>query len=479
VASPEGGNQGGNAPLGVAMGGTGRMERLADGMGSRLVLVCTPAGFGKTTLLADWARSGRQPVAWLSLDDGDNDPARFWRHATAALDEVRPGIADRVRPLLGPPSPGSFDGLVTALINELAGAAERAVLVVDDYHLIQAPPVHQSVEFLLEHLPDPLRLVVASRADPPLPLARWRARGQLTELREADLRFTQEEAAALLHAAVGAELPATAVSALEDRTEGWAAGLHLAAISLQGHRDPTGFVRGFSGSHRYVLDYLAEEVLDHQAEQLRSFLLESSVLERLSGGLCDATTGRTDSQQLLEEIERINLFLVPLDEERVTELHRAAAAWYEQHQLADEAVGHARAAGDSAWVARLIERNYEELLARSEDATVRGWLLALPAEAAGSRPRLLLAQAFWALIGGRLEAVEGWWMRPSGRSRRSPTSRTSRRSAGVPAWSPTCRRRWHGCGPLSPPSAARPTRRSPSGARPWPRWTRPSGCRNP
>jgi LuxR family maltose regulon positive regulatory protein len=399
-------------------------------MASRLVLVCTPAGFGKTTLLADWARTGQRPVAWLSLDDGDNDPARFWRHATAALGRVRPGIADSVAPLLGPPSPGSFDGLVTALINELVGATETVVLVVDDYHLIQAPPVHQSLEFLLEHLPGSLRLVLVSRADPPLPLARWRARGQLTELREADLRFTLEEAAALLHAAVGADLPAAAVTALEDRTEGWVAGLHLAAISLQGHRDPTGFVEGFSGSHRYVLDYLAEEVLDRQPEPLRSFLLETSVLERLSGGLCDATTGRTDSQQLLEQVERINLFLVPLDEERgwwryhqlfadllrvrlqqerperVSELHRAAAGWYERHRLIDDAVGHARAAGDPTWTARLIERHFEAFLAHSEDATVRRWLEGLPAEAAGSRPRLLLAQAFWALIGGRLEAVE-------------------------------------------------------------------------
>jgi LuxR family transcriptional regulator, maltose regulon positive regulatory protein len=238
------------------------LEHLAEGLASRLVLVCTPAGFGKTTLLADWARTGQRPVAWLSLDEGDNDPARFWRRATAALGRARPGIADRVTPLLGPPSPGSFDGLVTALINELAGATETVVLVVDDYHLIQAPPVHQSLEFLLEHLPGSLRLVLVSRADPPLPLARWRARGQLTELREADLRFTLEEAAALLHAAVGAELPAAAVTALEDRTEGWVAGLHLAAISLRGHRDPTGFVAGFSGSHRYVLDYLAEDVLE-------------------------------------------------------------------------------------------------------------------------------------------------------------------------------------------------------------------------
>jgi LuxR family transcriptional regulator, maltose regulon positive regulatory protein len=407
------------------------MGRLAEGIeSSRLVLVSSPAGFGKTTLLAEWAWTGERPVAWLSLDDGDNDPARFWRHATTALDRVRPGIADRVTPLLGPPSPVSFEGLVTALINELADAAETVVLVVDDYHLVQAPEVHQSLQLLLEYLPPSLRLVIASRADPPLPLARWRARGQLAEFREADLRFTLEEAAALLGSVAGAELPASAVTALEDRTEGWVAGLQLAAISLQDHHDPAGFVEGFSGSHRYVLDYLAEEVLDHQPEPLRGFLLETSVLERLSGGLCDATTGRTDSQQLLEQIERVNLFLVPLDEvrgwwryhqlftellrvrlrqerpERVAELHRAAAAWYERHGMVDDAVGHARAAGDPGWVARLIECHFEAMLGRSEDATLRRWLETLPVEVAGSRPRLLLAQAFWALIGSRVEAVE-------------------------------------------------------------------------
>jgi LuxR family maltose regulon positive regulatory protein len=405
-------------------------ERLAGATASELVLVCTPAGFGKTTLLADWARTGRRPVAWLSLDEGDNDPARFWRHAAAALDRVRPGIADLVTPLLGPPAPRSCEELVTELVNQLAGAAEPVALVVDDYHLVQAPTVQRSFSFLLEHLPASLQVVVASRADPPLPLARLRARGQLTELRQADLRFTPEEAAELLRAAVGTDLPAAAVAALEDRTEGWAAGLQLAGLSLQGHDDPSAFLRSFSGSHRYVLDYLAEEVLDRQPEALRTFLLETSILERLSGDLCDAVCGRTDGQRLLETVERANLFLVPLDEERrwwryhhlfadllrarlgqerpgrVVELHRAAAAWHERHGLVDEAIGHALAAGDPVWAARLIERHYEALVGRSEDATVRRWLESLPPDAAGARPRLWLAQAFWALIGGRPEAVE-------------------------------------------------------------------------
>jgi LuxR family transcriptional regulator, maltose regulon positive regulatory protein len=404
--------------------------RLAHTRGGELMLVCAPAGFGKTALVADWARRRQRPVAWLSLDEGDNDPTRFWRHVAAALDRVRPGIAERAAALLQGLQPASSEAVVTSLVNELDAVAEEVVLVLDDYHLIQAPPVHQSLAFLLEHLPACLHLVVASRADPPLPLARLRARGQLAEVREGDLRFTPEETAALLRAAVGPDLLEAAVAVLGERTEGWAAGLQLAALSLHGHADPAGFVATFSGSQRYVLDYLAEEVLDRQPEPLRAFLLETSVLERLSGELCDAVTGRTDGQQLLEQVERANLFLVPLDEvrgwwryhhlfadllrarleqerpERVAGLHRAAVAWCEQHGLVDDAVRHGLAAGDTWWAARLLERHLDRLLLQGEGATLQRWLGRLPAELAGSRPRLLLAQARLALIGGHPEAVE-------------------------------------------------------------------------
>jgi LuxR family transcriptional regulator, maltose regulon positive regulatory protein len=405
---------------------------LGEGLARRLILVCAPAGFGKTTLLADWAPAGNRPVAWLSLDSADNDPVRLWRYVVAALDRARPGIGERVGPLLGPPAPPSFEGLVTALINELAtqrGEGE-VLLVLDDYHLIDAQQVHGSLGFLLEHLPPGLHLVLASRADPPLPLARLRAGGQLAELRAADLRFTAEEAAALLRESAGADLPATAVAALAARTEGWVAGLQLAALSLRGQADLMGFVAAFSGSHRYVLDYLAEEVLDRQQEELRTFLLETSLLERLSGGLCDAVTGRTDSQAMLERVEQAGLFLVPLDEVRgwwryhhlfadllrarmqqqwpgrVAGLHRAAAAWCEDHGLADDAVRHALAAGDAAWSVRLVERHADAFLLRSEGATLQRWLAALPAGLVGSRPRLLLAQARLALLSHRVEAAE-------------------------------------------------------------------------
>jgi LuxR family maltose regulon positive regulatory protein len=241
-------------------------ERLDEGLMGGLVLVCAPAGFGKTALLADWVRRGRRPAAWLSLDQGDNDPARFWRHVIATLDRVRPGTAEQLTPLLGPPPPPAFDGLVTALINELAdqpGAGEM-MLILDDYHLIDAQPVHASLGFLLEHQPAGLRLVLASRADPLLGLARLRGRGQLAELRAAELRFTVEETAALLRQAVGLALPEAAVAVLTARTEGWVAGLQLASLSLRQHSDVAGFVATFSGSHRYVLDYLTEEVLEHQ-----------------------------------------------------------------------------------------------------------------------------------------------------------------------------------------------------------------------
>ena len=372
-------------------------------------------------------------MAWLSLDASDNDPARFWRHAVAALDAVYPGIGERVGPLLGPPAPQSFEGLVTALINELAARSGPGgvPLVLDDYHLVGSQPVHASLGFLLDHLPPGLHPVLASRADPPLALARLRARGQLTELRDAELRFTADEAAAFLRETAGADLPDTAVAALTARTEGWAAGLQLAALSIRGQPDVDRFVAAFTGSHRFVLDYLTEEVLEHQPEQLRAFLLETSVLQRLSGPLCDAVTARTGSQALLEQVERAGLFLLPLDEVRgwwryhqlfadllrarleqqpgrAVQLHRNAAAWYAEHELADDAIGHAVAAGEMTWAARLIEEHFDErFYLHGEVSTVRRWLALLPPELAGSRARLLLARARLALLDGGPAEAEG------------------------------------------------------------------------
>ena len=411
-------------------------ERLDEGLARGLMLVCAPAGYGKTVLLAEWARRGQQPVAWLSLDTGDNDPARFWRHCVAALDRARPGLAGRVGPLVGPPASSSYQGLVTALINDLAAepGADEALVVLDDYHLIDSGTVHASLGFLIQHRPPGLHLVLASRSDPPLALAQLRGRGQLAELRAAELRFTADEAEALLRhmaAGTGAGLPDAAVAALAARTEGWAAGLQLAGLSLRGQNDAAGFVAAFTGSHRYILDFLAEEVLERQPGRVREFLLETSVLERLSGELCNAVTGRPGSQALLEEAERAGLFVVPLDEVRgwwryhhlfadllrarsqaeqpgrVPELHRNAAAWCAERGLADDAIRHAVAAGEMAWAARLIEQHFDAVYSlRGEAVTIHRWLAAIPADLVESRPRLLLAQAQLAAASGRLDAVE-------------------------------------------------------------------------
>jgi hypothetical protein len=479
------------------------VERLDEGMARELVLVCTPAGFGKTTLLADWVRGGQRPVAWLSLDEGDNDPVRFWRHVAAALGTVRPGVAERVVPLLGSLQSASLDAVVATLVNKLAGMAEGVVLVVDDYHLIEAQSVHASLEYLLEHLPSSLRLVLASRADPPLPLARLRARGQLTELRAADLRFTPTEATAVLRAAVGPDVPEVALAALGERTEGWVAGLQLAALSLRGQLDIDAFVQTFSGSHRYVLDYLTEEVLERQPPQQRQFLLETSILDRVCGPLADAVTGRSDSQAILEQVERANLFLIPLDAvrgwwrhhhlftdllrarlqqeqpARMLELHRAAAAWYERHELVDEAMRHALAAGDTTRAARLIEQHFEALLGRNEDATLAGgWSCCRRMRCAPGHG------CAWPRPSGHSSAAEwrrwsGYSTRQSKRSRMLTTDRTSRRSVGTRAWWRTSRRRSPACTPPWPNSAVTPSRPSRSPARPWPSWSRANGCWSP
>jgi LuxR family transcriptional regulator, maltose regulon positive regulatory protein len=407
------------------------VDRLAAGLQGELTVVCAPAGFGKTALLADWARRSGRVVAWLSLDVSDNDPVRFWRHVAAALYGVQAEVGRRLSVLLRPP-PRSFEAVVTMLVNELAATQEEVALVLDDYHLIESRAVHESLGLLLEHLPAGLRLALACRADPPLPLARLRVGGELAEVRAAELRFTEEEAAALLRQVVGHDLTEGAVAALVARTEGWAAGLQLAALSLRGREDVAAFVAGFSGDHRYVLDFLAEEVLDRQPEQVRTFLLETSVLDRLCGPLCDAVTGRTGGQQLLEAIERANLFLTPLDEvrgwyryhqlfagllrvrlgqeqpDRRPALHRAAAAWCERHGLADDAIGQALAAGDGAWAARMVERHIGRMPAGGETATVTRWLAALPAGLVEDRPRLCVAQAYQAVMTGRADALEHW-----------------------------------------------------------------------
>ena len=405
-------------------------ERLNEGAKGKLTLVSAPAGFGKTTLLGEWSLQSEVPIAWVSLDNGDNDLGRFLAYLVAALSSLRPDTAEDVLEPLHLPQPPPIESVLTALINDIATIPKDFALVLDDYHVVEARPVHDAVAFLLEHLPPQMHLIMASRTDPPLPLARLLAGGHLTKLSAADLRFTPEEAVAFLNEAMSVDLSPEDVAALEERTEGWIAGLQLAALSMQGRQDIPDFVAAFAGSNRYVLDYLAEEVLRKQTENVQTFLLETSVLDRLSGPLCDAVTGRDDGQATLEDLERANLFLVPLDDERrwyryhhlfsgflrerlrrgyserIPDLHRRACGWYERNELPGEAVGHALAAGDTEWAANLVERIARTTLRRGELNTVRRWLEALPEELVCARPRLCLSGAWYYLATGRLDEVE-------------------------------------------------------------------------
>ena len=360
-------------------------ERLDRGTASKLTLVSAPAGFGKTTLLTEWLAAGpaapanERLAAWLSLDRADNDPASFWTYVIAALRTVAPGVGESALALLQAPQPPPIETVLTALLNDLGAIAADIVLVLDDYHVIDAREVQDGMAFLLDHLPPGLHVVIASRADPALPLARLRARGELAEIRAAELRFTPDEAAAYLNEMMGLQLTARDVAALEGRTEGWIAALQLAALSMQGRDDVAGFIAGFAGDDRYVVDYLAEEVLQRQPERVQAFLLQTSILGRLSGPLCDAVTGQGGGKATLEALDRGNLFLVPLDDRRrwyryhhlfadvlqarlldeqpgqVPDLHRRASAWYEQNGEPSVAIGHALAAGDFERAADLVE----------------------------------------------------------------------------------------------------------------------------
>jgi LuxR family maltose regulon positive regulatory protein len=409
---------------------TDRLEREAA---RKLTLISAPAGFGKTTLLVEWLREragSEGSVAWLSLDEGDNDPTRFLSYVVAALRSVEGEIGEGVLSALRSPEPPHIEAITAALINELAALPEELTLILDDYHLIDSGPVHGIVSFLLEHQPPNVHLVISSRIDPPLPLSRLRARNQMMELDAAELSFTPEEAVTFLDSVMGLGLSAEDVAALEERTEGWIAGLQLAALSMRDRKDVSGFVKAFSGSHRDVLDYLAEEVLERQPGQMRAFLFQTCVLDHLSGALCDALSGRSDGQAILERLERDNLFVIALDDdrrwyryhhlfrgflrtrlqrespERVSELHRRAAAWYEQNDLISEAVGHALVAEDYERAADLVERVVGEMWFRGEVMTLLGWLESLPEEAKRRRPRLLLEHATALLWVGRLEGVE-------------------------------------------------------------------------
>src|SRR5690242_5133615 len=404
-------------------------DRLSRGAESALTLVSAPAGFGKTTLLAEWlavAAADERSVAWLSLDQRDNDPALFWTYLVAALNTGVPG-EDAVP--LQPPQPPNEAGLV-ALLNDLSAISNDVVLVLDDYHVIDARDVQDGMTFLLEHLPPQIHLVIASRTDPPLPLVRLRGRGELAEIRAADLRFTAGEAAAYLNEVMGLALTVADVAALEGRTEGWIAALQLAALSMQGREDVTAFIDGFAGDDRYIVDFLAEEVLQRQPGHVQHFLLQTSILDRLSGPLCDAVTGQDGGKAKLTALERGNLFLVPLDDRRhwyryhqlfadvlharlrdeqpddVPDLHRRASEWYEQNGEPSEAIRHALAAGDFGRAADLIELAIPAMRRNRQEAAVLGWLELLPDEVVRARPVLSVGFAGMLLAGGEFEGVD-------------------------------------------------------------------------
>ncbi len=420
-------------------------ERLNEGLHRNLTLIAAPAGFGKTTLLSEWLATCGQPVAWLSLDEEDSDPVRFLIYFIAALQTVAPTIGEGLLSMLQSSQPPPPEAMLTALLNDITTLPDHFVLVLDDYHVIDAKPVDLALTFLLDHLPPQMHLIIATREDPLLPLARLRARGELTELRAADLRFTPSEAAEFLNSMMGLTLSPGNIAALEDRTEGWIAGLQLAALSMRGREDIPEFIRAFTGDHRYILDYLVEEVLTRQPTPVRSFLLQTAILDRLSGSLCDAVTGQEKGNVRLEALERGNFFVVALDDTRhwyryhhlfaevlsahlraeqpdqVATLHRRASAWYEQHGSAVDAIRHALAAADFARAADLVERGVVAMLRSRQEATLLDWLKILPDEVLRCRPVLSVAYAHVLLSSGEREGVEErlrdaeWWSEQSGR----------------------------------------------------------------
>ncbi len=403
------------------------IERLQQGMASALTLVSAPAGFGKTTLLAQWRASTDTPVAWLSLEPEDNELTRFLTYLITALQTLDPDVGAPALAHLRLPQPEDPQIVLALLANDLMNWQVKAfALVLDDYHVVEAPPIHRTLTYLVEHLPPGMHLIIATRADPPLPLARLRARGQLTELRATELRFGIAEADAFLAEVMGLHLSPQDVVTLQSRTEGWIAGLQLAALSLQGRPTTSSFLPAFTGSHRFVLDYLSEEVLSRQSPAVQTFLLQTSILSRLSGSLCDAVTGQQESQAMLEALDRANLFMTALDDERewyryhhlfadllhsrlhqttptlVPELHRRASNWYEQHGLIVEAVYHARLAPDLERTLRLIEQYTHAFALHGQAHTILHWMHALPDGLVRTRPRLCFSQALLLLFTGQL-----------------------------------------------------------------------------
>jgi LuxR family maltose regulon positive regulatory protein len=416
-------------------------ERLNEGVTRKLTLVSAPAGFGKTTLVTEWLSGLDRPHTWLSLDENDNDPARFFTYLLAALQKlalspvegIGPNIGHAAQAMLQAPQPPPPESFLTSLINDIAATPQAFVLVLDDYHLIHTMPIHQQLTFFLEHQPPQMHLVITTREDPPLPLFRWRARGQTVEIRQADLKFTEEETADFLQRVMRLELSSTDVAALHQRTEGWIAGLQLAALSMRGRDDVHQLVQSFAGSHRYILDYLIEEVFQRQPADVQDFLLKTSILDRFTAPLCNAVTERDDSRDVLLALEQGNLFTVPLDESRqwyryhrlfadllrhrldmvceskhVALLHKRASQWYETNGFPADAVHHALTGSNWDRAATLILNVGESMLKDGEVTTLLAWLQALPDEEVRARPGLCLSYSWALVLTGQMDGAESY-----------------------------------------------------------------------
>jgi LuxR family maltose regulon positive regulatory protein len=396
----------------------------------KLTLISAPAGFGKTTLLSEWAAQIKSPVIWVSLDEGDNNLSRFMAYLLAALERIDVDIGPAAQLMVQSPEIPSFDILLPMIINEVAETPKPFTLVLDDYHEILDKQVHQLVASILDDLPPQMHIIISSRSDPPWPQARLRGRGELIEIRADDLRFTTHETARFMSNVLGFELSVGDINALEKSTEGWIAGLQMAALSMQGREDVASFIKAFSGAHRFILDYLVEEVLDQQPSDVQEFLLRTSILERMSAPLCNVVTERVNSQTILTRLEGANLFLVPLDDERrwyryhnlfadllrvrlgqiqseqIMILHRRASEWFEKNELIAEAVSHAVEANDFERVVSLLAGNALSMIYQGELRNLVTWLKAFPGEALSSQPWLNIARAWTLTYTGKFDAIE-------------------------------------------------------------------------
>jgi LuxR family maltose regulon positive regulatory protein len=396
----------------------------------KLALIVASAGYGKTALVSEWIARTSMNVVWFSVDSGDNDPVRFWDYVIAAIQTAYPDIGEQTLTLLHEPQPLPVETILSTLINELSALPDVLALVLDDYHVIDSPSIHEGLAFLVEHLPTQLRLVMTTRTDPPLPLARMRVRNQLLELRSDDLRFSPSQIATFFTDVMGLTLTSDEVAVLDKRVEGWIAGLQLAGLALQGKRDTAEFIASFAGDHRYVLDYLGDEILDRQPEAIQQFLLQTSILERLNADLCDTVTATAESRSVLEHLERNHFFVVALDDQRqwyryhhlfadflqhrlglkypdrVKALHQRASHWFERNGLPSEAIGHALAAQDYGRAAELVESIAELLIwRRAEHTTLLGWLTALPDSVLQAYPRLYLYHAWVLFLTNQMSAA--------------------------------------------------------------------------